>query len=125
MICSDGMVDINMDMPGLREVHAEGVIEVNPLFRNFEKNGMVSGYGISNPGKLYQQILAQRNGTPAVNELSTTAQDFYTTVIVEAAEKSLAEGKKLKTGATMGEAIDLEKFVRSQIGKGAKEYGGK
>ena len=123
MICSDGMVDIDMDRPGLREVHGEGVIEVNPLFRNFEKNGTVSGYGISNPGKLYQQILAQRNGTVSASEPSTMTQDFYTTVIVEAAEKSLAEGKKLKTGATMGEAIELEKFVRTQIGNGAREYG--
>jgi len=125
LICSDGMVDINMDMPGLREIHSEGVIEVNPLFRNFEKSGLVSGYGISNPGKLYQQILAQRNGELAANEPSTTTQDFYTTVIVEAAEKSLAEGEKMGAGATRGEAIDLQDFVRKQIGVAARDYGWK
>jgi predicted dehydrogenase len=123
LICSEGMVDIDMDKPGLREVHGEGVIEVNPLFRNFEKDGRVLGYGISNPGKLYQQILAHRNGALSPKETSTTTQDFYTTVIVAAAEKSLAEGEKIGAGVTRGEAIDLPGFVRSQIGPAAREYG--
>ena len=37
-------------------------IEANPLFRNFEKDKTVTGYGISSPGRLYRQILALRNG---------------------------------------------------------------
>lgn len=121
MICSDGLLDMNVDMPGLREIHADGVIEVNPLFRNFEKSGKVTGYGISNPGRLYQEILAGRNGSKSEN--AETPLDFYTTVIVEAAERSLNEGKKSGTGATRGEAIDISKFVRGQIGNAAREYG--
>src|SRR5262249_39334528 len=123
LICSDGVLDLAMDMPGLREIHASGVNEVNPLFRNFDKSGAVSGYGIGNPGRLYQQILAKRNGQPVHGENDEALLNFYTTVILEAGEKSLAEGNKLKTGATIGEAIDLQKFVRAQIGTSANQYG--
>jgi predicted dehydrogenase len=123
MICSDGLLDLNVDMPGLREIHPDGVNEVNPLFRNFEKNGNVAGYGISNPGRLYQEILARRNGLKSEN--SETPLDFYTTVIVEAAERSLSQGKKSGPGVTRGEAIDLNIFVRGQIGSAAREYGWK
>ena len=125
MICSDGLLDIGFDTPGLREIHADGVNEVNPLFRNFEKSGKVTGYGISNPGRLYQDILARRNGTLGAAANPETPMDFYTTVIVEAAERSLAKGKEAGPGATRGEAIDLAKFVRSQVGNSAREYGWK
>jgi predicted dehydrogenase len=123
MICSEGLLDLNVDMPGFREIHADGVNEVNPLFRNFEKNGNVAGYGISNPGRLYQEILARRNGAKSGN--SETPLDFYTAVIVEAGERSLSQGKKSGPGVTRGEAIDLNKFVRGQIGNAAREYGWK
>lgn len=123
MICSDGLLDLNLDTPGLREIHAESLSEINPLFRNFEKNGMVTGYGISNPGKLYRRILERRNGIMPAAEEDGTRLDFFTTAILEAAEKSLAEGKKLKTGVTRGEVVDLQKFVRSQIGPAARDYG--
>ena len=53
MICSEGLIDMGLDTPGLREIHADGLIEVNPLFRNFEKDQSVTGYGISSPGRLY------------------------------------------------------------------------
>ena len=39
LICSDGLIDLGLDTPGLREIHRDGVFEVNPLFRNFEKDG--------------------------------------------------------------------------------------
>jgi predicted dehydrogenase len=123
LICSDGLLDIGFDTPGLREIHADGVNEVNPLFRNFEKSGNVTGYGISNPGRLYQAILARRNGVTFEN--AETPLDFFSTVIVEAAERSLSEGEKIGTGATRGKIIDLNKFVRAQIGNAAREYGWK
>ncbi len=62
LICSDGLLDLGIDSPGLREIHSDGVAEVNPLFRNFTKDGTVTGYGISNPGRLYRQLLDWRNG---------------------------------------------------------------
>lgn len=128
LICSDGVIDLGLDTPGLREIHADGMAEVNPLFRNFEKDGTVTGYGISSPGRLYQQILALRNGTlsAAAREAAATpmALGFYATLILEAAEKSLAEGEKLGAGATIGASVDLRELLRQQIGlAAAAEYG--
>ena len=128
IICSDGLVDLGLDTPGLREVHAEGIIEANPLFRNFEKDKTVTGYGISSPGRLYRQILALRNGklSAAEREAAGGAMTlgFYTTLVLEGAEQSLAEGNKLKTGATVGSAVDLRQLARRQLGAAAaEEYG--
>jgi predicted dehydrogenase len=61
LICSEGLIDLNLDTPGLREVHANGLSEINPLFRNFEPDNTVTGYGISSPGKLYEQILRPKD----------------------------------------------------------------
>lgn len=127
LICSEGLLDLALDMPGLREIHSDGVSEVNPLFRNFEKNGLVTGYGISSPGRMYEQILALRNGTlpPAEQETAATpmALGFYTTLVLEAAERSLAEGRKLPSGAVLGQAADLADLVRNELGEAAlREY---
>jgi hypothetical protein len=123
LICSDGMIDLGLDTPGLREFHAEGIFEVNPLFRNFEKDGSVTGYGMRNPGRLYQQILALRNGrlAPAQLDAAFTPANlgFYTTLVLEAAEKSLAQGRKLPGGATLGPAIELRALVADQLGSAA------
>lgn len=128
LICSDGLLDLGFDTPGLREIHADGMNEVNPLFRNFEKNGKVTGYGISCPGRMYQQILALRNGTLSAAEREAAATPmalgFYTTLVLEAAERSLAEGRKMSSGATLGQAINLGELVRGQLGEAAvREYG--
>jgi hypothetical protein len=49
---------------------------------------------------------------------------FYTTLVLEGAEKSLAQGSKLKEGATLGQTIDLRRLVTDQLGAAAaKEYG--
>ena len=127
IICSDGLIDLNLDQPGLREIHADGIFEVNPLFKNFEKDKSVTGYGISSPGRFYQQILAMRNGKLSAEEReamnSPIALGFYTALVLEAAEKSLAEGDKLATGATIGSTVDLRKLVAAQLGaKVAKQY---
>jgi predicted dehydrogenase len=127
LICSDGLLDLGLDTPGLREIHAEGVGEINPLFRNFEKDGMVTGYGIGSPGRLYQQILALRNGKCPARERAEAATPmalgFYTTLVLEAAEQSLAAGEKLKTGATLGTVVDLPALAKRQIGTAAcREY---
>ncbi|MCX6908812.1 MAG: Gfo/Idh/MocA family oxidoreductase [Verrucomicrobia bacterium] len=127
IICSDGMIDLGLDQPGMREIHADGIFEVNPLFKNFEKDNSVTGYGIGSPGRLYQQILAMRNGKVSAAEReamnSPITLGFYTTLVLEAAEKSLAEGEKLSTGATIGSTVDLRKLVVEQLGaKAAKQY---
>jgi predicted dehydrogenase len=128
MICSDGLIDLGLDTPGLREVHSDGILEVNPLFRNFEKDQTVTGYGISSPGRLYRQILALQNGklSDAEREAASnpTTLGFYTTLVLEGAEKSLSEGKKLKSGVTLGTPIDLRQLVAQQLGPAAaKSYG--
>ena len=127
IICSDGLIDLGLDTPGLREVHAEGILEVNPLFRNFEKDKTVTGYGISSPGRLYQQILALRNGKLFAAERAAASDPmilgFYTTLVLEGAEKSLAEGRKITGGATLGQPVDLRQLAVRQLGAGpAKAY---
>jgi predicted dehydrogenase len=128
IICSDGLIDLGLDTPGLREVHSDGILEVNPLFRNFEKDKTVTGYGISSPGRLYRQILALRNGKLSAAEREAASAPMtlglYTTLVLEGAEKSLAEGRKLKSGATLGSAVDLGQLARQQLGAAAaKGYG--
>jgi len=128
LICSEGLLDVGLDSPGLREIHADGVAEVNPLFRNFERDGSVSGYGIDSPGKLYQQILARQNGVLSADEIKKAKDPltlgFHATLVLEAAERSLAEGEKLETGTTLGTTINLRELALKQIGETAvREYG--
>lgn len=128
LICSDGLIDLALDMPGLREIHADGIFEVNPLFKNFEKDGSVTGYGISGPGRLYQQILAQRDNRMSAAErqeaMSPMILGFHTALVLEAAEKSLAAGRRLDSGATLGTTIDLRELVVNELGAdAAKDYG--
>ena len=127
IICSDGVIDLNLDSPGLREIHDDGIFEVNPLFRNFEKDKTVTGYGVSNPGRLYQHALALRNGKLSAAErdslFSPTSLGFYTTLVLEAGEQSLAEGGKIAEGVTCGTTVDLRRLVTEQLGtSAAREY---
>jgi predicted dehydrogenase len=126
LICSEGLIDLGLDTPGLCEIHREGIIEVNPLFRNFEQDKTVTGYGMGSPGGLYEQILAWRNGTMSAaayaNAMSPLTLGFYTTMVLEGAEKSLAHGQKLPSGATIGTTIDLRELAREQLGDAAGEY---
>ncbi|HPC61694.1 MAG TPA: Gfo/Idh/MocA family oxidoreductase [Verrucomicrobiota bacterium] len=128
LICSDGLLDLGLDTPGLLEIHADGVLQVNPLFRNFEKDQTVTGYGITHPGRLYRQMLASRSGTLSAAEreslFTPMALGFYTTLVLEGAERSLAAGKSAAAGVTVGPATDLRELVVQQLGKGAaREYG--
>ena len=127
LICSDGLIDLNLDTPGLCEIHNDGVFQVNPLFRNFEKDNTVTGYGIGNPGRLYQQILDWQNGKASSTdrEAALTPQmlGFYTTLVLEAAEKSLADGERSERGVKLGRVVDLREFAARELGSGAAEYG--
>jgi predicted dehydrogenase len=127
LICSEGLIDLNLDSPGLCEIHREGVVQVNPLFRNFEKDNNVTGYGISNPGRLYQQMLDWQNGRPSPDEknsaLNPHVLGFYSTLVLEAAEKSLSEGQPGGGGVTLGAAVDLKQLAGKELGSAAAEYG--
>jgi hypothetical protein len=127
-MCSDGLIDLGLDTPGMREIHPDGVFEVNPLFRNFEKDKTVTGYGISSPGRFYQRILARRSGgvTSAELEADLTPMSlgFYTTLVLEAAEQSLADGKPMSAGCTIGTTIGVKDLLVRQLGdSAAKSYG--
>jgi len=123
LICSEGLLDLALDMPGLVEIHSEGVTQINPLFRNFEQGNRVTGYGISSPGRLYERILARRHGRMSDAELDTALGPIqvglYATLILEAAERSLLQGEKLGNGATLGQTIDLRLFAAEAIGRDA------
>lgn len=128
LICSDGLIDLGLDTPGLREIHAEGVAEVNPLFRNFEKGGRVTGYGITSPGRLYEKALTRRKGLLSDDELelalSPISLGFYATLILQGAEKSLAEAEKIGSEAMLGTVIDLRKLAVQELGiNSASQYG--
>jgi predicted dehydrogenase len=127
LLCSEGLLDLGLDTPGLRELHADGVVEINPLFRNFERDGTVTGYGISHPGHLYEQMLAWRSGTVTEAEkarcFDPMTLGFYTTLVSEAAELSLLKGKKLTPGATLGAEVDLHALLDQHLGsQAAAEY---
>ena len=87
----------------------------------------MTGYGVSNPGRLYQHALALRNGKLSAAErdslFSPTSLGFYTTLVLEAGEQSLAEGGKIAEGVTCGTTVDLRRLVTEQLGtSAAREY---
>ena len=128
MICSQGLFDLGLDTPGYYEIHADGLFQVNPLFKNFEKDGTVTGYGISSPGRIYQKFLANRNGALAAavraDMMTATALGFYTSAVLEAAERSLELGQPIAAGVTQGVSVDLRSLVAEQLGAAAAaEYG--
>jgi predicted dehydrogenase len=127
LICSEGLLDLSLDTPGVCEIHSDGIWEVNPLFRNFEKNKRVTGYGITSPGRLYEQIQARRRGALSDAEfrsaLNPMTLGFYATLVLEGAEQSLAQGEKLASGTTCGTAVDLRMHVVRALGpEAAAEY---
>ncbi|MBT3286219.1 MAG: Gfo/Idh/MocA family oxidoreductase [Victivallales bacterium] len=128
MICSEGLFDLGLDTPGYYEIHEEGLFQVNPLFKNFEKDGTVTGYGISSPGRLYQKFLASRNGALAdevrADMMTPTALGFYTSAVLEAAEQSLELGTPIAEGVTQGTAVSVGSLVVDQLGaEAAAGYG--
>lgn len=126
LICSDGLIDLGLDTPGLREIVGDAISEVNPLFRNFGQGGRVTGYGIDSPGRLYRQISARRTGLLSPEDLdvamSPMSLGFYATLILEAAHRSLAGGQKMGLGSTCGSSIDLRALLREELGPAAGQY---
>jgi len=113
IVCRDGLIDLGLDTPGYREIVDEGIVERNPLFRNFEPEGTVSGYGISSPGKLLRLIWRHRQGLLEESALKSLlnpyASGFYTTAVLCAAHESLDSGSTTDTGVVLG----LDKEVQA------------
>jgi predicted dehydrogenase len=121
IIGSEGMLDLNLDTPGYHEVLADGIFERNPLFMNFEQNGMVSGYGVSSPGKIVRDILRFRSGE--MEDAGERDPDalfrlgFYATLVCEGAHASLARGKETGEGVVQGHSILLKDLLAEEIGR--------
>jgi len=120
LVCTDGLLDLSLDRPGYFETHPDGLFEVNPLFRNLEPDGTVTGYGITCPGKAYRRILAHRTGAldAARREALLTPMElgFYATLVCAGAEESLATGREIAPGVTEGDPIALDALLRRELG---------
>ena len=119
IVCRDGLFDLGLDTPGYREIVEEGIVERNPLFRNFEPDGTVSGYGISSPGKLLRLILQHRQGQldSAVRDklMDPYATGFYTTAVLSAAHESLSSGETTGANVVMGTEVNVAELIERSV----------
>lgn len=126
IICTDGMLDLGLDTPGYHELGKDGIQERNPLFRNFEGDGTVTGYGISHPGRLYQKLLRNRNGQLSEKErqqmMAPVELGFWTTVVLQAAELSLRCGERSANGVVRGQEIVVSELLAQELGAAATSY---
>ena len=126
IICTDGLVDLALDASGLRDITAEGIEERNSLFRNFETDGTVSGYGMDYPGRLYETLVRHRDGNLGADEyaemMSPFQVGFWATVVCEAAQQSLARGTPCRDGVVHGAEIEAEALLRERLGGAAEDY---
>jgi predicted dehydrogenase len=123
IIGSEGMLDLNLDLPGYHEVIPSGIFERNPLFRNFEPDGKVSGYGIRSAGKIIENIIRFRKGRLAKEETVTLMDPFslglYTSLVCEGAHRSLEAGDQSAEGVVTGMPVILRDLLEREIGKEA------
>jgi hypothetical protein len=123
IIGSEGILDLNLDQPGYHEIVTDGIFERNPLFRNFEPDGHVSGYGISSPGKIIQNIIRFRNSEITENEktqlMNPFELGFYTALVCQAAHQSLEMGLKHENGAITGTLVNVKDLLENEIGQSA------
>ncbi|MBT3273855.1 MAG: Gfo/Idh/MocA family oxidoreductase [Spirochaetales bacterium] len=120
IIGRDGLLDLNLDQPGYHEILDDGIFERNPLFRNFESDGSVSGYGMTSPGRIFRNITRFRDGGFSPEQLeelhSPFSLGFYTTAVCEAAHESLANGVEIDGGVIRGTSIHVSELLRDRIG---------
>jgi predicted dehydrogenase len=123
---TDCMLDLWQEHYGYHEVTPQGIDDRNILFRNFEENGVVSGYGMDSPGRILANILRFRNGkigAPEKEELfSPFTLGLYTTLVCESAHESLARGKDLGNGVIRGAPVDARELLSQRIGGAAQQY---
>lgn len=126
LICTDGLIDLAMDMCGCREIIAEGIIERNSLFRNFEADGRVSGYGMTYPGRLFEKLMKRRDGLMGAEEyeemMGPFETGFYTTVVCDAAERSLERGARSEDGVVHGVDVGVAELLKDKLGDAANDY---
>jgi hypothetical protein len=120
------MLELWQDRYGYHEVTERGIDDRNILFRNFEEDGLVSGFGMDCPGKIIQNILRFRSGEMLPAEIkslfSPFSLGFYTTLVCECADASLENGTSLEEGVVLGTTIDARKYLTERIGRSAELY---
>ena len=111
IIGSEGLLDLGFDTQGYYEILHDGIFERNILFRNFEPDGTVSGFGMKTPGKIIKNIMRFRNGKMKEEEWEKLTSDvslgFYPTLVCEGAHISLKQGEEIKPGVIKGNQIKL------------------
>jgi predicted dehydrogenase len=126
IIGSEGMLDLDLDRPGYHEILADGIYERNPMFRNFESNGSVSGYGMRSPGKIIENILRFKNARMPEEELQRLMDPFslgfFTSLVCEGAHRSLETATKGPEGVIIGKPVILKDLLEQEIGKEASNY---
>lgn len=126
LIFTDGMLDIDGARCGVRDLsHGQGLMEPNVLFRTFEPDGRVSGFGMSKPGRIYEAIQAWQEGVMSEEErqekLSPHETGFWVTVAVEAGLRSLAAGEEAN-GIVAGREVQVDAMLRDVLGSEADAY---
>ena len=119
LLYSDGALDIWNAWYGYHELTADGINDRNVLFRNFEEDGSVSGYGISNPGKILERIIEFQNGAPRPSETDPFEFGLFTTLICECAVESLSTADTVATGAFSGPVVDAFELLVKRVGNDA------
>lgn len=127
LIFSDGMLDLDGTRSGFRDLsHDGGLREPNVLFRYEEPGGLVSGFGMSRPGKIFESIHELRNGRMSEEErqhlLSPHETGFWVTAVVEAGLQSLANGKPAGDGIVAGVDVIVPDMLRDALGNAADPY---
>jgi hypothetical protein len=120
IIGRDGLLDLGFDTNGYHEILDDGIFERNPLFRNFESDGSVSGFGMTSPGRILKNIARFRQGGFTVEQLddmlSPFSIGFYTTVVCEAAHVSLENGSDIGNGVIRGSRVSVNELLEARIG---------
>jgi len=106
MIFSDGLLDLDLDRIGYREITAGGIAERNVAFLSRGGDDEILGFGMDSPGLIVRNILALRNGKMSREELAELTSPFrlgfHATVICEAAHRSLDNGTEIADGVVRG-----------------------
>lgn len=126
MVFTECVLDLWQEHYGYREVTPHGIEDRNILFRNFEENGVVSGFGMDCPGKIVANILRFRNGQMSASErealISPLSLGLYTTLVCECAHESLARGTEAAPGVVRGALVDARGLLVERIGSAAGQY---